>query len=188
MKPILFSTPMVQAILEGRKSQTRRIINSDANNIQWNPIILKGYGGYCDEHGNPVRPKVNIGNILWVRETWQRIDHPELKYRYKADHLNPSSVTWKPSIFMPKDACRIFLEVTDIRVERLQDISEEDAIAEGIERMLPEGLMSFRSYAVKDGGSGVFPYVSYKTLWQSINGKESWLPNPLVWKITFKND
>ncbi len=159
MKPILFSTPMVQAILSGRKTQTRRVIKRFTD---------FGITDHC-AYGK-------VGDILWVRETWQKVEHPELKYRYRADHLNPTSVTWKPSIFMPKDACRIFLEVTEIKVERLQDISEEDAIAEGVE------VPTYKETEL----------AKYKTnfsiLWEFINGEESWESNPWVWAITFKND
>ena len=112
-------------------------------------------------------------------------------YIYKASEngedweSNSEDWKWKPSIFMPKEACRLFLEVTDIRVERLQDISEEDAISEGIERLKPDGDLSYKSYAV-DYDACVFPIVSYQTLWQKINGKESWDENPFVWVIEFK--
>ena len=175
-KPILFSTPMVQAILDGRKTQTRRIIKTDAKQIDWMPIVLNGYGGFCDEHGNPEKPKYKIGEILWVRETFQPIEHPELKYRYRADHLNPKSVVWKPSIFMPKDAVRIFLKVTNVRVERVQDITAMDAYSEGIKMTVSSS----------DADCYLTAEEAFQLLWESINGKESWKSNPWVWVYDFE--
>lgn len=119
MKPILFSTPMVKAILEGRKTQTRRIVKHNAaGSMKPNSIIE--------------------GDILWVRETWLKADDG---FYYKADIKVPSQsedlrkaygYKWRPSIFMPREVCRLFLKVKNVRVERLQDITEEDAMAEGV--------------------------------------------------------
>jgi hypothetical protein len=209
-KPILFSTAMVEAIIAGRKTQTRRLIKTDAYSV-----VVNGYGGFCDEHGNPVKPKWQIGDILWVRETWQVTDflHREDEnwgYIYKASEngrdweSNDDNWKWKPSIFMPKEACRLFLEVTDLRAERLKQITEEDAEAEGVRIMDGEPVYP------KDwklcpacGGEGVhgacgesLGYIEvdcstcdtykkrYQHLWNSING--NWDENPLVWVITFK--
>lgn len=195
-KPILFSTPMVQAILSGSKTQTRRRVKSDANYIQWQPIVLNGYGGFCDEHGKPVKPKYQIGDILWVRETWQHSLIPN-DYCYKADTDNPiyldQSWKWKPSLFMPKEACRIFLEIEDVKVERLQDITEEDAINEGIFDMYRgKGIIgnAYRNYLDKEGGYDSVAddaIHSFQTLWQKINGISSWDDNPFVWVNSFKS-
>lgn len=192
MKPILFSTPMVKSILDGRKSQTRRVMKPHPPNyIDFFERRLIGFKGYMSP-GEPcdydiIIPKYKVGDILWVRETWSTerkypnaIESPnkDIKnYIYKADkqiHV-ADLMKWKPSIFMPREACRIFLEVTDIRVERLQDISEQDAIAEGLQ-----------DYYGKNA-----PYhankVRYIDLWDEINGKKyPWDSNPWVWKITFK--
>lgn len=190
--PILFSTDMVQSILAGRKTMTRRVIKTDAKVIQWQPIILNGYGGFFDENGNPVKCKYSIQDVLWVRETWQPINHPELKYRYKADHLNPKSVTWKPSIFMLRAASRITLEIIDIKIERLQDITEKDVLAEGIEPVdnfnSGEGKYPGQFYKnyLPHGYTEVVAKDSFQSLWQSINGEESWELNPFVWVIEFK--
>lgn len=172
MKPILFSTEMVRAILDGRKTMTRRVVKSDAKFIQWQPVVLNGYGGFCDEHGNPVKCRYEIGDTLWVRETWQTARYAppgstklENVYIYKADggSFGEYEITkWEPSIFMPLEACRLYLRITDIRVERLQDITEEDAIAEGVERN-PEAAD-----------------------WAVMCGKESWDANPYVWVIKFE--
>jgi hypothetical protein len=90
--------------------------------------------------------------------------------------------SWKPSIFMPKAACRIFLEITDVKVERLQDISEEDAINEGVE-LLPNNRYKYYLSEYFDCINAVH---SFQTLWKSINGAESWEANPFVWAIEFK--
>jgi hypothetical protein len=95
---------------------------------------------------------------------------------------------WKPSIFMPKKKCRIFLEITDVRVERLQDISEEDAIAEGIKKTwINDDIKQcrFKNY-INDGKGSKSPIDSFNSLWVSINGKDSWKANPWVWVYEFK--
>jgi hypothetical protein len=191
---------MVKAILNGRKTQTRRIVKTNATQIQWQPIVLKGYGGFCDEHGNPVKPKYSIGDVLWVRETWQVTDFLHISddnwgYIYKASEngedweSNSEDWKWKPSIFMPKEACRLFLEVTDIRVERLQGISEEDAKCEGAYKVYEDEKRRF-FYHESDTVKMVGDYGDYRTgfkaIWQKINGAESWDENPFVWVIEFK--
>lgn len=203
LKPILFSTSMVQAILEGRKTMTRRIVKpkelySDFDYLQ--EVISR-----LDSPSSPKKPlddvddyskryfKCGTGDTLWVRETWQHSINPN-EFVYKADCNNPfyENTKWKPSIFMPKSAARIFLEITDIKVERLQDISEEDAIHEGIEPVESfnsgEGVSSrqmFKNY-LPVGYTEVLPKNSFQSLWQSINGAESWDENPFVWVISFK--
>lgn len=184
--PILFSTPMVQAILDGRKTMTRRVIKPqpDEDGLakflptrQWHDTDARVYK--CP-YGKP-------GDILWVRETFANLNadfptNPKC-YVYKADDLQGNSygpVTWKPSIHIPKEACRLFLKVTDVRVERLQEISEDDAKAEGIEKM--SGY--YRDYLNR--GGNLPPYASFQSLWQSINGPESWDANPWVWVIQFE--
>lgn len=225
-KPILFSTEMVQAINAGRKTQTRRLLPDwcnayssvemvrdpelcDPKAFERNEIKIKQcHGLYAclgkgEEH---FKCKYDIGNILWVRETWQKVEsYPEPdcfgKYLYKANGDTPD--TWKPSIFMPKEACRLFLQVTDIWAERLQDITKEDAIAEGIAPLFSHeeihGLnyhaeldlkpMPFKNYLYPkiEPYSGYDKAIdSYKSLWKKINSVESWNKNPFVWVITFK--
>lgn len=215
-KPILFSTPMIQAILRGEKTQTRRIIKPQPTAELFSAII----GGYDNipkmarfwtkrEPNNPliedVKLKYNVGDILWVRETWQHtkclnINSEDENYGfvYKADGQHWEDYeewTWKPSIFMPKDACRIFLKVTKIRIERLKDISESDAIAEGIERWTEERMKSkpthykvyFQNCKAEDLCSYTScPINSYETLWQKINGEKSWEENTFVWVYEFE--
>lgn len=208
--PILFSTPMIQAIQEGRKSQTRRIIKPQ-------PEIYKADGKQMlrytskksfiqmdmESINEPFvgieHPAYKVVDTLWVRETFAEFlgIEPRIEYVYRADktfdtpakeHLVGNK--WKPSIFMPEAACRIFLEITNIRVERLQDISEEDAIAEGV--LLYHRGTQYLNYLDEKAHLTQFIYncytakESYKTLWQLINGRESYFNNPWVWCITFK--
>ena len=187
--PILFKAEMVRAILDGSKTQTRRIVKERNYPI--------AFSGFTDEF--VMSPKNHLyqslygtmGDQLWVRETFGIADNwiheseidPPRTIAYKADlsainfdpfyKVNTSNwgwvnMKWKPSIFMPRWASRIQLEITDIRIERLNDISEADATKEFI-------------------CSGYIPAVDeYKELWESINGIGSWALNPFVWVIEFK--
>lgn len=177
-RPILFSTPMVQAILAGRKSQTRRVIKSKTGTFD----VCKTKEGNIvgieatDDEGrlidSVICPYGKVGDVLWVRETFRPKSHSfptgeHFEYRATAEvDGNPTDEPWKPCTFMPKDAARIWLKITGVRVERLQDISEEDAKAEGI----------FAESAKE----------CFQTLWQSINGEGSWNDNPWVWVIEFE--
>lgn len=195
-RPILFSTPMVQAILKGRKTQTRRIIKPqplrqlfDVNMGYWSeePTDLK----------QPyIKSKYKVGDIMWVRETFaikKPIDAEQdwETFGYKSDgyELMPDE-KWKPSIFMPKEACRIFLEVTDVRVERLQDISNEDALKEGISNHYLLKSNGYTHYTRPDKfipiGSEDAERTSFFSLWMSINGADSLDKNPWVWVYEFK--
>lgn len=137
-KPILFNTAMVKAILEGKKTQTRRIIKPQPTNPRWNNV---GWLGWDDGHGYRMKPPCVAGDILWIRETW----HKDVgRYMYRANYSNDEKfyqngkeikLRWHPSIHMPKEAARIFLLVKDVRVERLQEITKQDAISEGISRL-----------------------------------------------------
>jgi len=186
IRPILFSTEMVKAILEGRKTQTRRLAK-----------YQKAYDIFHDgkkeveavkTKENMLACKYKIDDILWVRETWQKSLNPN-EFVYKADTDNPiyldSNFKWKPSIFMPYAACRIFLKVTNIRVEKLQDISEKDAIKEGVETKQIEGIKFYKDYGYNNFIHHYAKY-SFATLWYEINGKESWEQNPYVWVIEFE--
>lgn len=216
-RPILFSTEMVKAILEGRKTQTRRVMKPQPVNIYdakgeypGKPILVydpnnspvKGW-----THVAPMNPYGLIGDILWVRETFFLNRYfnglHECCFTYfKTDFEGPVSWNWKPSIHMPKAAARIWLEITDIRVERLQDISNEDALTEGIDRRW-DGLFHeerYKDYLSKPGGAWIAfadgrptwygewrePVSSFQSLWTSINGPCSWGDNPWVWVISFK--
>ena len=143
---------------------------------------------------NLILPKYEVGDIMWVRETWQITDflHPSddnYGYIYKASDngmewaSNHDDWKWKPSIFMPKEACRIFLKVTRVRIERLVDISQDNAIAEGIGiiHMAEPTVPVYRKYKQKLGTTN--PILSFITLWESINGPESW--NDKAWVFVY---
>jgi hypothetical protein len=182
MKPILFSTAMVHAILAGRKTQTRRVVKpTDVISGSPNsPLVMP----------TVVKSPHKAGDILWVRETWGihecekcMVGIPALggvctcEYVYKADYQWPELVRWKPSIHMPREAARLFLRVTDVRAQRVQDISEEDATAEGC-YCLYEAAIPFQRL---DGQS-------FQALWDSINAKRGygWDTNPFIWAYTFE--
>lgn len=199
---------MVRAILENRKTQTRRVIKPQ-------PDRVIGRFPAVDDLGDleAIRcPYGKPGYRLWVRETWapadkilfgSDLDECEA-VAYKADgsildpngqHFNAfgidfSKIRWKPSIHMRRDYSRILLEITDIRVERLQDIFEADAIAEGVE-VVGDNIYGDPIYMDYSGeslrGAGwCSAYRSFQSIWKSINGPESWESNPWVWVVEFK--
>lgn len=190
-RPILFSGQMVRAILEGRKTQTRRIVKPQPrvlNNGMWY-VPFKNEINWIFNYilGDKVMayakfPYGKVGDRLWVRETFHEYSHgilyrADMPMRWDAENtehgeavtLKAEDYKWKPSIFMPRWASRITLEITGVRVERLNDISEEDAIAEGITHRTMN-----------------CPKVEFRHLWESINGEGSWDENPWVWVIEFK--
>lgn len=217
--PILFSTPMVQAIQRevDPKSLTRRTTGLDFINqnpddwqFEWADFALKKPWRFtqkssCTEETLKDQsftqwdckcPYGQPGDVLWVRETFL-ID--EGFFYFKASYNNSDqewlSGTWKPSIHMPKAAARIWLEVVSVKVARLKDISEQDAIAEGIETYTDETGRRFKDYTADSRGYGDpahdYPTVgvavtSFRTLWDKINGEESWNLNPWVWVVKFK--
>lgn len=191
-KPILFSTEMVQAILIWRKTQTRRVVKPQPEKI--GAFTKFAWGAGTSENTMPVFagfsteskcPYGKIGDLLWVRESFcpdyfDKGHHPSLN-AYKADWNDTaaeycSKPKWKPSIHMPKSAARIWLKVTKVRVERLHQITEEDALKEGalIGRVWGYGHI---------GGSHREGFIK---LWERINGWDSWLANPWVWVIEFE--
>ncbi len=195
-RPILFSTPMVQAILDGRKTMTRRVI--DFKKIAKKAGCSKGTLAYSntfnswavvDGNGSADMCLVNCpygqpGDRLWVRETFAVSSSGSI---YRADTMLDSctkgdiSWKWKPSIFMPRWASRITLEITNVRVERLQDTSEDDARAEGVERFA-SGWKNYTDFAVVCQTARA----AFRTLWESINGPGSWNANPWVWVVEFR--
>ena len=193
-KPMLFSTPMVQAILRDEKTQTRRIIKLhedeklEFDNYEYRKCFIIVGKNYIKR----LKCQYKIGDILWVRETFQILP-PNMVF-YKADTENKATGNWKPSIFMPRSACRIFLKIKSIRIERLNDISESDAIAEGITELLQSRAQLavngklFFDYSKKKElfNEGLTAKESYKTLWQKINGEKSWKENPFVWVYEFE--
>jgi hypothetical protein len=180
--PILFSAPMVRAILEGRKTQTRRVIPSKLQLCR-SPEDEPEWFIQNSKYGQP-------GDHLWVRETWavsgnwdgvkiSDLPHHGIDIVYRASEKYPNGgyYKWKPSIFMPRWASRITLKVMDVRVERVQDISETDAKAEGVDENSLDVWMS---------GDDT-PVGMFGALWDSINEKRGfgWDVNPWVWVVTF---
>lgn len=153
-----------------------------------------GFAKFCKKRNRTNEKYVKCtygqpGDVLWVRETSLYDDDAGI-YKYAAD-FSKSDVeylkgSWKPSIHMPKEAARIWLEVVSVKVERLHDISEQDAIAEGIEPVA-EGWKNYYK-ASKFGTNFCWPtpYHSFQSLWETINGLESWELNPWVWVVEFK--
>ena len=208
IKPILFNTEMVQAILDGRKTCTRRIVKGAIpDDAMWGYTMFtpKGCiscrGVYADEYGEKFfRLPYQQGDILYVRETWYYESHmedrtegePNLpsgrysnRYVYKADcptypvNIGVGEHGWRPSIHMPKEAARIWLKVTDVRVERLQDIDGKGCVKEGIEE---EPLKDVGEEFVK----GMYHDLWDSTIKKSDIDRYGWDANPWVWVIEFE--
>ena len=206
-RPILFSGSMVRAIIEGRKTQTRRVIKPkheffvddghDGINRVYYPCYVTGE----PEPQEILCPYGSVGERLWVRETWMPFDydHRPPSYAYRADVTQEGEdlrkeyvkcgrqYQWRPSIHMPRKASRITLEITGVRIERLNDIDLADCIAEGIEwKYRDDKTTHWRDYSGLDVSCTTSAYFSYQTLWESINGPLSWSLNPWVWVVEFK--
>ena len=192
MKPIIFSTPMVQAILDGRKTQTRRVVKingypitspDESLELTKEGLIYHSINSMSGYYKPPCQP----GDILWVREAWS--EHQEYynnsakvfaepHYIYKADGVYANK--WRPSIFMPREAARLFLRVKTVRVERLQEITLEDIEHEGLYCDPP---YTKEHYAYEPGMR-----IHWIKLWDSLNAKRGygWDTNPWVWVIEFE--
>lgn len=211
-RQILFKGSMVRAILDGQKTVTRRIVSERVLKLislgaqagecpelpQAGPVhpwIASYYTSFC--------PKGHPGDRLWVREAFGEVydycDHPEMPgcqteywhidWKYRADGETPEIedgvfTGWKPSIHMPRTACRLLLEITDVRIERLQDITEEQARAEGC--TADEDPYWSPSYNDPDSGGQPSCCNSFEYLWGEINGADAWALNPWVWVVEFK--
>jgi len=212
-RPILFSGPMVRAILEGRKTQTRRLVSpmlieALGDPSTWQMATASSWWAFnhlANEMQHFISPFGQPGDRLWVRETWGLDDCGEDGKRviwqatceaawvmprnelgeiyYLPSDYNPGR--WRPSIHMPRWASRLTLEVTEVRVQRLQEISEEDAMA--------EGALADRQRLEVAGATLIADVPSarraFRRLWDSINGERegcAWTANPWVWAITFK--
>lgn len=183
-RPILFSGPMVRAILAGTKTQTRRLVRAVDVVDDCASEMLEDYEirGYEFVNGLVSRPPGRIGDVLWVRETWGvgrvplvPMARPEVVYRADGE-LHVASDFWRPSIHMRRAYARLLLSVKAVRAEWLHDISEADARAEGITDSWPE-IECNSDRPFRDG---------FRWLWESINGERaSWGSNPLVWVIEF---
>ena len=216
-RPILFSSEMVRAILDNRKTQTRRVIKPQPPaDLKWGGWLIGTTGnkreigsatwddeidGVSHRKHSAKCPYGDPGDHLWVRETWADLraymneTYPHQPPAvYKADYIHLVGEGWKPSIFMPRWASRITLEITWVRVERVQDISEADAIAEGVAKNWigndcpPEYTNEYERYgAPLEVPPCYSAKESYETLWDSINEKRgySWASNPWVWVVEF---
>ncbi|HAU5716199.1 hypothetical protein ABNU44_14050 [Serratia marcescens] len=207
-RPVIFNGEMVRAILDGRKTQTRRVVSDRHLHL----IDVASQVGECYplesgiDHANSQSyyrehcPFGQVGDRLWVRETFaghyldddqiQDIKDGRCKAKclceYRADYGDDAECAdgWTPSIHMPRWASRITLEITAVRVERLNDISQEDAQVEGMELT---GWVPSYSNPDNAGFDETFtPYDNFAMLWQSIYGEESWSANPWVWVIEFR--
>jgi len=196
MKPIIFSTPMVRAILDGRKTQTRRVIKINGCPItspkESLELTKEGliYHSFCSMSGY-YKLLCQPGDILWVRETWSKDENGEYVYRAnygttEDDSFPPSMFKWRPSIHMPREAARIFLRATNVRVERVQDITEEDAIAEGVKD--PYEYQSPEYYEQPNLRGFEINKSAFAGCWDSIYSKRGygWESNPWVWVVAFE--
>ena len=199
IKPILFNTPMVRAILDGRKSCTRRIVKSQpqgrlcytfagGNCGTWGYPSKTAYENWGDEYKLPEditdeelkrrwNPPYHTDDILYVRETFIQAAAHTFWYKANFELWMPEGLRWKPSIHMPKEAARIWLKVTDVRVERLQEITETQAQSEGCNSGLLTGACTARG--------------QFEALWNSTIKKSDldyygWSANPWVWVIEFE--
>jgi len=198
-RPILFSAQMVRAILSGAKTQTRRVVKPQPTPNGGGPVVMQTQSGFFNANGLPiVCPYGKPGDRLWVREAWRAtlgwdgckpseiVSCAPIKFdadgtlsgQFDEEDLDDFG-RLRPSMFMPRWASRIILEITGVRVERLQDISEADAKAEGaplelgiLERTILGTKAKYRS--------------GYCRVWESINGPGSWEANPWVWVVEFK--
>ena len=227
MKPIIFSTEMTRAILDGRKTQTRRVVSPQP----FYDLKQKENGKWCEwwslgadihtgsEWGYEHKPKYHKGNVLYVLEAWRLTGTLAEPYAYMADEeslpligengeLLSIQYKWRPSIHMPKAAARIFLRVTDVRVERVQSISEDDCSAEGISEHENDVNPPQCAYVVHDrqtlGAIGACyhepslyckekmqwcePIGRFRMLWDRINAKRGypWESNPWCWCYEFE--
>lgn len=221
MKPILFNTDMVRAILEGRKTVTRRAVKfQHGKNPKWTGYIPDGPVLYGSNNIPAAKAPYRIGDILYVREAWASA--PDLfgefpQYIYRADYSEkslcmgegtdetmtdfPACVKWRPSIHMPKEAARLFLRVTDVRVERLQAITIDDVRKEGLirENVRPGGCTCAWSAEGcmdepcnnRDAYKWLCWAIPFQRLWDSTikpadRDQYGWSNNPWVWVISFE--
>ena len=212
VKQILFNTEMVRAILDGRKTCTRRVIKPQpygkctyplgfvTDSTEKKEVGCFGFG--IDEYGGSIqyaKPSYQPGDILYVRETWKNAPNGYYYYEdWQRDDI--ADVTkWRPSIHMPKEAARIWLKVTDVRVERLQDITEDETFEEGLDFTPPCLHLTGENYCDIDGpctskikycdmSSGeLFGEVLWNpTIKKSVLDRNGWNANPWVWVIEFE--
>jgi len=212
-RPILFSGPMVRAILDGSKTQTRRVFKSGHESNFEEPSfgfddLTKSWRIWESEYPEEGSIEINcpygqVGDRLWVRETFYPTKQNDCGAIYRADAVMddsgeregywvndsfiPGSFTWTPSIHMPRWASRITLEITGVRVERLQEISQSDAEAEGVQSWMDS--LKGQDFYDSDSNLGSYPATAFARMWSRIvpvDGDTSWSANPWVWVIEFK--
>ncbi|MFY0481432.1 hypothetical protein ACI6PS_02405 [Flavobacterium sp. PLA-1-15] len=202
--PMICATSVVQSLLENRKSQTRRLQGLENIDPRANEIVKDNQFPFEGKWISRSRletveeryeifdvikcPYGEVGDVLWVRETFYE-EGFEGNYVYKAPNgtLLTDYDRWKPSIHMPKEAARLFYKITSIHVERLQNITEEDAIAEGVVKHSDYGSTGYVNYlSPHEAVTDIDAVWSFGTLWESIYGRGSWLKNPWVWVIKFE--
>ncbi|EKQ7231180.1 TPA: hypothetical protein MM109_000844 [Klebsiella pneumoniae] len=200
---MIFNAEMVRAILDGRKTQTRRIMKVQPESNQLGLLLItdstkhsdigKYHWAESNATGNHVRSKLfscpfgAVGDRIWVRETWARynIDQNshDIAYRATTPEDWPEEGRWRPSIHMPRWASRILLEITDVRVERLNSIHDVDAMREGIQNLT---TCSHADFGIPGVVNAQHPVRAFQLLWESIYGADSWRANQWVWVIEFK--
>lgn len=215
-RPILFSGPMVRALLAGTKTQTRRILKPQPE-LQGNGLyhVSNAGGGVLNVAEEDVGAqavdylRISVGDRLWVREahaivprtayrgsigvgTIAQMEHPTDEYSaalFREGFDRSGRPLWRPSIHMPRWASRLTLTVTDVRVERLQDISEVDALAEGMTQDTADAIMEPEELAIYAATHILCPdaraRILYETIWDQINGDGAWASNPWVAAYTF---
>lgn len=215
-RPILMSGPMVRPTYLGDKTQTRRLLKTQPLDVLPMDGDRRGYHWVGLMQRDPSRGQIfrchlgQPGDHLWVKETWTTVERywdlgapreirDDAQIIYRADGHKIGDRKWRTSLFMQARFSRLTLEITDVRVERLRDISKEDAIAEGLKALTKDGGTTFK-YGIpdRDGWPGndddgwhwheweKDPREAYFRLWAKINGEASLKANPFVWAITFK--
>jgi hypothetical protein len=204
-RPVIFSSPMIRALLDGRKTQTRRVIKPQPPD-DYGPVACEVYHpakadrqgelvpgdavfGFADEDQGWPCPYGRPGDQLWCRETWASDERGRVAYRASEEtwptHAKVKdgsgwvSWAWRPSIHMPQWASRITLEITGVRVERAHQITEADVLAEGVD---PAAVDKFRKWFHPDDVHAL----AFGELWEGIHGPGSWARNPWVWCLSFR--
>lgn len=188
-RPILFNGAMVRALLDGSKTQTRRVYKVRKHPDMMCEMAASELVRERQDVVDRICPYGQPGDRLWVRETFgYNPDHPGILahccYRADPEHKY-DGITWKPSIHMPRAASRILLEIVSVRVERLNECSEPDAISEGCTKN-HNGYYWGGPHAVSGTKQMATAVQAYRDLWESISGAGSWAANPWVWVVEFK--
>ena len=210
-KPILFSAPMVRAVIDRNKKQTRRVLNPQPNMLSGGRPMSDGRGRYSTADGWR-KPHFARHDRLYVRETWAHYqvssngdtsdglvgyradgnatidsfrEHVQAMFECDSDGVFINGDRWRPSLHMPRWASRLTLVVTDVRFQRLRDISDEDALAEGVVESIVGGKPWFHVPGLDDPGCGTSASDMFLVLWEHINGRGSVDANPWVAVYTF---